>query len=89
MAIVFDDARYSSDFIRLNEQSILEHFALEDSDRRLAADPMRIVTDGGHILSFVEDGRVVGVCALVSRARPALRARADGGGARRAGQGSR
>jgi N-acetylglutamate synthase-like GNAT family acetyltransferase len=30
----------------------------------LAANPFRIVSDGGHIISLVENGRVVGVCAL-------------------------
>jgi GNAT superfamily N-acetyltransferase len=67
--IEFDDERHSSDFVRLNEQWISEHFALEESDRRLAANPMQIIADGGHILSLVEGGRVVGVCALFRESR--------------------
>ena len=31
----------------------------------MAADPFRIVAEGGHIISLVDDGRVLGVCALV------------------------
>ena len=31
----------------------------------LAADPFAIVDAGGHILSLVENARVVGVCALI------------------------
>jgi putative acetyltransferase len=62
--IELDDPRHSADFVRLNELWISEHFALEQADRALAADPMKIVRDGGHILARVEDGRVVGVCAL-------------------------
>jgi GNAT superfamily N-acetyltransferase len=53
-----------ADFIRLNELWIEEHFELEEADRQLAADPYKIVRDGGHILSLRQDGRVVGVCAL-------------------------
>jgi N-acetylglutamate synthase-like GNAT family acetyltransferase len=67
--VEFDDERYCSDFVRLNEQWISEHFALEESDRQLAMNPMQIVADGGHILSLVEDERVVGVCALFRESR--------------------
>jgi putative acetyltransferase len=70
MPIKFDDERYCGDFIRLNEQWISEYFCIEDADRRLAADPFQIVRNGGHILSLVEEGVVVGVCALIN----------DGGG---------
>jgi len=64
MVIDVDNELHCAPFIRLNEIWIREHFALEEADHRLAADPMRIVADGGHILSLVEDGEVVGVCAL-------------------------
>lgn len=64
MALEIDDERHCQDFVRLNEQWITELFSLEESDRQLAADPLRIVRDGGHILSLVEGGQVVGVCAL-------------------------
>jgi N-acetylglutamate synthase-like GNAT family acetyltransferase len=64
MALEIDNETHCGDFIRLNELWITESFALEESDRELAADPYKIVRDGGHILSFVEGGKVVGVCAL-------------------------
>lgn len=64
VTIEFDNERHCDDFIRLNELWISEHFAIEESDRKLATNPFKIVNDGGHIISAVEDGRVVGVCAL-------------------------
>ena len=64
MPIEFDNERHCNDFVRLNEQWISENFSIEESDRKLAANSFKIVTDGGHIISLVEDGRVVGVCAL-------------------------
>jgi len=64
MPVEIDNERHCQDFVRLNELWISEHFALEESDRKLAADPFKIVRDGGHILSLVEGGKVVGVCAL-------------------------
>lgn len=68
MPVEFDNEQHCRDFVRLNELWISEHFSIEDSDRRLAEDPFRIVRDGGHILSLVEGGRVVGVCALFKEA---------------------
>ena len=64
MTIELDNPAHAADFIRLNEQWIRAHFVLEDTDRALAANPFKIVESGGHILSLVEAGRVVGVCAL-------------------------
>jgi N-acetylglutamate synthase-like GNAT family acetyltransferase len=64
MPLEIDNKDHCNDFVRLNELWIKEHFRIEDSDRKLAADPYRIVRDGGHILSLVENGRVIGVCAL-------------------------
>jgi len=52
------------DFVRLNEAWIAEHFAIEDADRALAADPAAIIARGGYIFSLAVDGAVVGVCAL-------------------------
>lgn len=65
MPIELDNRRHCEDFVRLNLQWINEHFEMEDADRKMAADPFRVVADGGHIISLVEDGRVIGVCALV------------------------
>lgn len=64
MQIHFDNVHHIKDFICLNEQWISEYFSIEESDRALAANPFKIVTDGGHIISLVENDRVVGVCAL-------------------------
>src|SRR5690554_1197239 len=63
--IEIDSENYCDDFIRLNELWITEHFSLEESDRKLAADPFKIVRDGGHILILIEGEKVVGVCALL------------------------
>jgi len=53
-----------AEFIALNEAWISQHFRIEDFDRALARDPMRIVREGGAILTMTEHGRVVGGCAL-------------------------
>jgi ribosomal protein S18 acetylase RimI-like enzyme len=63
--VEIDNPSHCAAFIRLNEQWISEHFTLEEADRRLASDPFTIVREGGHILSLVEGGEVVGVCALL------------------------
>ena len=64
MPIELDNESHTGAFIRLNELWIAETFALEEADRQLASDPYKIVREGGHILSLVEEGEVVGVCAL-------------------------
>ena len=64
MRVEIDNENHCGEFIRLNESWIEEHFSLEEVDRKLAEDPFRIVRDGGHIVSLVVDGSVVGVCAL-------------------------
>ena len=64
MPIEFDNECHCEDFVRLNEQWISEHFLIEEADRKLAANPFEIVRNGGHIISLVEAGRVIGVCAL-------------------------
>jgi len=65
MPVEIDNANHCDAFVRLNEQWITEHFTLEEADRTLAADPYRIVREGGHILSLAENGTVIGVCALI------------------------
>jgi GNAT superfamily N-acetyltransferase len=53
-------------FQRLNEEWIVRHFALEEADRELLADPARhILAPGGQILFAVADGEAVGCCALI------------------------
>jgi len=51
-------------FIALNEAWIKRFFALEEADRRLAANPGRILDEGGAIWTAAESDQVVGACAL-------------------------
>jgi len=64
MQIETNNAAHFGDFIRLNELWISEYFSIEEADRELAANPGKVVSDGGYIFSLLDDGRVVGVCAL-------------------------
>jgi ribosomal protein S18 acetylase RimI-like enzyme len=64
MIIECDRPDFFSDFIRLNEVWITEHFELEAMDRNLSEDPGRVLREGGHIFSATIDGIVVGVTAL-------------------------
>src|SRR3569832_529351 len=66
MHLEFDIPCHCDSLIRLNEQRIIEHFSIEEVDKRLAENPMQIVESGGHIISLVKSDRVVGVCALFS-----------------------
>jgi len=66
MHLEFDNPCHCDSLIRLNEQWIIEHFSIEEVDKRLAENPMQIVESGGHIISLVKSDRVVGVCALFS-----------------------
>ncbi|WP_158601744.1 GNAT family N-acetyltransferase [Solilutibacter pythonis] len=65
MHIHIDKEAHANDFARLNEQWIREHFRMEDSDHALLADPLTIIRNGGHMVSLTDNGRVVGVCALL------------------------
>jgi ribosomal protein S18 acetylase RimI-like enzyme len=64
MRIETNNAAHFGEFIRLNELWISEHFSLEEGDRALAANPGKVVSDGGYIFSLLDGGQVVGVCAL-------------------------
>ncbi len=64
MHIETNNAAHFGDFIRLNELWISEHFSIEEADRELAANPGKVVSDGGYIFSLLDGERVVGVCAL-------------------------
>lgn len=68
MEIEIDNRGHFGDFIRLNEQWIREHFEIEAADRELAANPAKIIEDGGCLISLTEGGQVVGVCALFREA---------------------
>lgn len=69
MQIHYDDEAHADAFIRLNEAWISEHFEIEAGDRALARDPMRIVREGGSLITLADEGRVVGTCALVKEGR--------------------
>ncbi|MFZ6820587.1 GNAT family N-acetyltransferase [Undibacterium sp. Ji22W] len=62
--IVENSQDYLSDFIRLNEEWISHYFEIEDTDRKLAADPFQIVDKGGYIFCLLHEHEVLGVCAL-------------------------
>jgi GNAT superfamily N-acetyltransferase len=64
MIIELDRPDRFSEFIRLNELWIAEHFEIEAMDRQLSDDPGRVLREGGHIFSAIIDDIVVGVAAL-------------------------
>ena len=64
MEIVENDSKHLNDFIRLNEEWITTYFQLEDIDHKLAANPQKVIDDGGYIFSLVSNNEVTGVCAL-------------------------
>ncbi|MBY0572614.1 MAG: GNAT family N-acetyltransferase [Undibacterium sp.] len=64
MKIELNNRQHCGDFIRLNEAWISHYFVLEEADKKLAVNPYQIVEQGGCILSLVDAGKVVGVCAL-------------------------
>lgn len=58
--------RYKTDFKRLNQTWITEHFELEEADRRMLDYPREsIIHPGGRILLALVKDRVVGACALL------------------------
>lgn len=62
--ILINKKQYLPEFIQLNEAWITHYFKLEDADRALASNPVKIIEDGGYIFSLVENDQIVGVCAL-------------------------
>jgi len=64
MKIKENQVDHLDDFIRLNEEWITTYFQIEDIDKKLAANPKKIIDDGGYIFSLVVDKKVIGVCAL-------------------------
>jgi len=64
MSILVNQIQYLPDFIRLNEDWIAHYFKIEEADRELARNPAKIISEGGYIFTLLEEGQVVGVCAL-------------------------
>ena len=62
--LYINNTAHAADFIRLNEYWIKQYFQIEESDRKLAANPCTVIDNGGYILTLVEDEQVVGTCAL-------------------------
>lgn len=64
MEILENRSEYLSEFIRLNEEWISTYFEIEEIDKKLAANPKKIIDDGGFIFCLVVENKVLGVCAL-------------------------
>jgi GNAT superfamily N-acetyltransferase len=63
----------AAEFERLNRAWIEEYFTLEEPDRRLFADPERlIVRPGGEVFFALVEGRVVGTCAALRHSATAI-----------------
>ena len=57
---------YRADFERLNRAWIEQYFRIEDADREVFGDPeTAILEPGGEIFFVVENGEVVGTCAII------------------------
>ena len=65
MRLHLDEPAHADALVRLNEAWIRACFRLEDFDHAFARDPMRIVRDGGALLTLARGRQVVGGCALL------------------------
>lgn len=64
MRIHHDQLAHVPGFVRLVEAWLDATWGLEEADRALSRDPLRILREGGSILSLARGDEVVGVCAL-------------------------
>ncbi len=64
MQIETNNRSHLPEFVRLNELWISEYFSIEQVDRDLAANPGKIIDNGGFVFSLVQGNQVAGVCAL-------------------------
>ncbi len=55
MKIIENKDNFLSDFVRLNKEWITHNFAFEYIDRELAANPKKVIDDGGYIFTIVAD----------------------------------
>jgi len=57
---------FEHEFRQLNEDWITKYFSLEDSDKELLKNPQKHILDkGGNVFVALQDGKVVGCCALL------------------------
>ncbi len=57
---------FKDDFARLNLEWIEKYFEVEEPDRKSLSDPRGTIIDpGGEIFFILENGTVVGTCALI------------------------
>jgi ribosomal protein S18 acetylase RimI-like enzyme len=57
---------YREEFERLNRAWIEQYFEVEEADREVFRDPVAaIVEPGGEIFFVMEDGKVMGTCAVL------------------------
>ena len=57
---------WRDEFERLNREWIETWFVLEEADREAFRDPVgKIITPGGQIFFVVDNGRVLGTCAVI------------------------
>lgn len=62
--IIENSKEHLQDFIRLNEEWISHYFKIEETDKKLAANPYQVVDNGGFLFFLMSDNEVLGVCAL-------------------------
>ena len=66
LQIIPYESHHREKFRELNEAWIIRHFKLEEPDRRALKDPEGYIIDkGGFIFMALNDGAVVGACALI------------------------
>lgn len=66
VAIIDYLPNHQKEFKKLNEEWITTYFKIEDADRKALDDPQGYILDnGGKILVAVEQGSILGVCALL------------------------
>ena len=64
MKIIENSQAHLPEFIRLNEAWISKYFSLEEADKKLAANPGKVIEQGGYVFCLVSQNEVLGVCAL-------------------------
>ena len=64
--VVGYDARWRSDFARLNQAWLRRYFRIEPIDAEVLDDPeTRILSEGGEVLFAIDGDMAIGTCALM------------------------